>query len=63
MKKKHWIDFLEDSMAISHIFKEDKIIPNLNLIVIEDISTGFNLNSIKELLEGLPSPLPTRQTK
>lgn len=47
MKKKHWIDFLEDSMAINHIFKEDKIIPKLDLIVIEDIHIGFNLNLIR----------------
>jgi len=47
MKKKHWIEFLDDSRAIRHIFKEDKIIPNLDLIVVEDIRIGFNLNSIK----------------
>jgi len=61
MKKKHWIDFLEDSMAISHIFKEDKIIPNLNLIVIEDISIGFNLNSIKINFNfNLPKNIPKK---
>ena len=47
MKKKHWVDFLDYSGAIRHIFKEDKIIPNLDLIVVEDIRIGFNLNSIK----------------
>ena len=47
MKKKHWVDFLDFSGAIRHIFKEDKIIPNLDLIVVEDIRIGFNFNSIK----------------
>ncbi len=58
---KHWIDFLEDSMAIRYIFKEDNMIPNLDLIIIEYIHIGFNLNSIKINFNfPLPNNLPKK---
>ena len=47
MKNKHWTDFLVDSQSISNIFKEDKVIPNLDNIIIENMSLGFNLNSVE----------------
>ena len=47
MQKNKWINFLVDSKAIESIYSQDKDIPDLKKITIENILLGFNLNNIK----------------